>query len=71
MPAPILNVVAALLLLSGCTTDASRRAAANAAIQGQAAQQISRICALPQSEREAEIEKIKAEADIVVHCGEE
>lgn len=68
MPVPIL---AALVLLSGCTTEAQRRAAENAAIRKQAAQEINRICALPQPEREAELERIKTESGMVVHCGKE
>lgn len=68
MPFPVLAV---LVFLSGCTTGAQRRAAENAAIQKQAAQEISRICALPKPERDAELERIKTESGMVVHCGEE
>jgi carbamate kinase len=64
-------VLVAFGLLGGCATDAQRRAAENAAIQKEAAQEIRRICALPQPQRDAELERIKTESGIVLQCGSE
>jgi len=64
-------VVAALVLLGGCITEAQRRAAENAAIQKQAAHEVRRICALPPAERDAELQRIEKESGIVLHCGTE
>jgi hypothetical protein len=59
-----------LIAITACSTAGQRRAAENAAIQDSAAKEIRRICALPQSERQAEIQKIKDEAGVVVACGQ-
>jgi hypothetical protein len=63
--------LALLVMLSGCATEARRKAAENEAIKRAAAQEISRICALPQAEREAELERISRESGMIVHCGKE
>jgi hypothetical protein len=62
-------MLAALMLLSACTTPAQRRAAENTAVQKEAAQEITRICALPDADREAAIKKLKAESGMVIYCG--
>jgi hypothetical protein len=61
--------LAGLILLTACSTAGQRGAAENATIQQNAAKEIRRICALPESERQAEIQKIKDEAGVVVACG--
>lgn len=60
----------ALLSLSGCASE-QRKAEENARMQREAAQEVRRICALPAAEREAELEKVRRESDIVVFCGSE
>jgi hypothetical protein len=62
------SIIAALALLGGCTTEAQRKVAENMAIQKQAAQEVRRICALPQAQREAELRRLRAESAIVVEC---
>jgi hypothetical protein len=66
-----LPALAALGVLSGCSTEAHRRAAEAAAIQKEAAREIKRICALPLAERAAELERINKESGIVVQCGKD
>ena len=61
--------VAIVLALLGCTTPAQRQAAENARVEKQAAQEINRICALPEAEREAELKKIKDQSGMVLYCG--
>lgn len=66
---PRFLLLSAYVLLTACTTSQQRRAQENEAIQMRAAKEIARICALPQSDRQAEIDKIKKESGIVVYCG--
>lgn len=67
----LLPALAALGVLCGCATEAQHRATENAAVQKEAAKEIKRICALPASERAAELERINKESGIVVQCGKE
>lgn len=60
--------LALLVALAGCS-NAQRQAAENAQMQKEAAQEVRRICDLPAAEREAELEKVRSESDIVVFCG--
>ena len=66
--APKVAMLAELIVLAACST-AQRKAAENASIQQDAATEIRRICALPESDRQVEIQKIKDEAGVVVACG--
>ena len=59
-----------LIPLAACTS-AKQRAAEEARLQKEAAQEVRRLCDLPPAEREAELEKIRKESDIVVFCGSE
>jgi hypothetical protein len=59
----------ALAVAGGCSTPAERQAAQNARIEKQAAQEINRICALPDAKREAELKKIKDQSGMVLYCG--
>jgi hypothetical protein len=59
----------ASLVLVGCATAEQKKAAENAAIQKRAATEIERICALPEAQREAEIQKIKDQSGMVLYCG--
>lgn len=61
----------AVLVVAACSTAAQRKAADIAAINKQAAQEIKRICALPEPERQAEIKRVKDESGVVVYCGKE
>jgi len=63
-----LLILAPFILLSACTTPAQRRAAENAAIQKQAAQEITRICSLPEADREVALKKLKEESGVVLYC---
>jgi hypothetical protein len=58
-----------LLMLAACQTQAEQQAAKNAEINRRAAAEISRICALPDAEREAELQKIKEQSGVVLYCG--
>ena len=58
-----------LVVITACSTAGQRKAAENASIQQNVATEIRRICALPESERQAEMQKIKGEAGVVVACG--
>jgi hypothetical protein len=60
---------ATLVLLTGCTTSQQRRAQENDAVRTKAAQEIRRICSLPDSEREAEIKRVEDESGMVITCG--
>jgi len=40
----------------------------NAAIQKQAAQEITRICSLPEADREVALKKLKEESGVVLYC---
>ena len=55
--------------LSGCETPAQRQAERNAEINRKAAAEISRICALPEDQRETELKKIKDQSGMVLYCG--
>jgi hypothetical protein len=58
-----------LALFAACQTDAERKAAENAHIEKQAAQEANRICSLPDAQRELELKKIKEQSGIVLYCG--
>jgi len=57
------------MVLTACSTTAERGAGENTAIQKEAAQEIRRICALPEPERQAEMQRVKNESGVVVQCG--
>ena len=58
----------ALLALAGCQTAQQRKAAETAATNKQAAQEITRICALHGAEREAQLKKLKAASGLDLYC---
>jgi len=60
----------ASLALTACATRAERTATEQAALRQQAAQEIDRICALPEAERQADIRKIKEESGLELQCAE-
>lgn len=62
-------VLTAAMLVGGCETEAQRRAAENVAIKKEAAREIDRICSLPESERAAELKKLKDESGYELFCG--
>lgn len=51
---------------SGCSAPPER--ADNSLVQTQAAQEIHRICALPEPERAAEIQKVKDQSGVAIDC---
>jgi predicted small secreted protein len=72
--APVKTLLPAALIVlamvvTACSTTAQRGAGENAAIQSEAAHEVRRICALPESQRQAEIQKIRVESGVVVTCG--
>jgi hypothetical protein len=72
--APVKTLLPAALILlatvfTACSTTAQYPSAENAAIEKDAAQEIHRICALPESQRQAEIQKIRVASGVVVTCG--
>jgi hypothetical protein len=67
--APNVSALAGLIVLASCSTAGQRKAAENASIQQNAATEVRRICALPEPERQAEIQKIKDAAGVVIACG--
>jgi hypothetical protein len=66
-PLPILVWLAASVL-AGCETAQQRKAAENAAVNKQAAEEIARICALHGAEREEELKKLKAASRLDLYC---
>jgi hypothetical protein len=60
---------ATLVLLTACATPQQGRAKENVAVRAQAAQEIHRICSLPDPEREAEIKRVKDESGMLITCG--
>jgi hypothetical protein len=61
------SLVLASALLCGCDTSRGRRAE-DAAVRSQVSQEISRICALPEPQRQAEIDRIKQEHGMAIVC---
>ncbi len=57
-----------VVTLAACHTAVQRRATENAAIQSEAAQEVRRICALPASDRQAQIQRIRTESGVVMTC---
>lgn len=59
------------LVLAACTTAEQRqRAAENAEIKRQAANEVDRICALKSPEREAALDELKKKSGYELHCAE-
>jgi len=56
-----------LLLLAACSMG-QRTAVENQAVRAKAAQEIHRICALADPEREAEIKRVKDESGLLIAC---
>jgi len=61
----------AILAIAGCGAQQHRKATASAAIKKQAADEITRICALHGAEREAELKKLKAASGMDLYCAHE
>ena len=69
MTSLIVPALSLLTLLAACTTPSQRRAAEKAALDQQAAQEISRICALPEPDRTNELKKIEEQHGTMLFCG--
>lgn len=67
MPRLALLIIAMPILLAACATQ-HQKSQQNEAIRKRAAQEIARICALPEADRQAEIERIKKESDVAIYC---
>jgi hypothetical protein len=65
------HVLLALLLLCGCTTDASHRAARDTSASKEVAAEIARICAHSEPQRQAEVAKVQREAGMSIVCSGE
>jgi hypothetical protein len=61
--------LASVIVLGACTTAAQRKAAETAEIEREAARELRRICALPESERATEIKRLEDESSMTVNCG--
>jgi len=61
-------ILAGALALSGCETNAQLKAAEARKTTQAGAQEINRICALPQAEREAQLKKLETESGVVLFC---
>ncbi len=59
------------LTLTACTTTAQRKAAERAAIEKEAAQEIARICALPEPQRQAELARLRKETAMALYCAKQ
>jgi len=55
------------LFIVGCA-DQDPRKAENAKLRKQVSQEIARLCALPDPERQAQIDKVKAESGMAIVC---
>ena len=66
-----LLTLAGVMVLGACSTAAQRRAAETSEIEREAAKEIRRICALPESERAAEIKRLQTESSMTVNCGKD
>lgn len=60
--------LAVLIPLAACSSG-QRKAEEEAQLRQETAQEVRRLCDLPTAEREAELAKVRNEADIVVFCG--
>jgi hypothetical protein len=70
-PATAFIIVVLGIGLVACATPQQRKAVEDATLQREASREINRVCSLPEAERAAEIEAIKAESGMVVLCGKE
>lgn len=60
----------ALLPVAGCESQAQRdKAVQDAAIRREGADEIKRICALPEPERDQELQKLRERSGVVLYCG--
>ena len=55
--------------LAACSIAPGHPTADNAAVQAEAAQEVHRICTLPDEERQAEIRRIKDQSGVAIGCG--
>ncbi len=60
-------MVGIMSLLAACTSAVAHRKT-DAAVQKEAVREIRRVCALPESERESEIRKVKEQSGFVIVC---
>jgi hypothetical protein len=62
-----LAILLVSLLVYGCA-DQPRHKAADARVRKQVSEEVARICALPESERQTEIDRVHTEAGMVIIC---
>lgn len=58
----------ALTAVAGCAT-APQQTVQTTPFQGDLSERINRTCALPESERQVELDKLKNETGFVLYCG--
>ncbi|MBS0420032.1 MAG: hypothetical protein JSR66_20135 [Proteobacteria bacterium] len=63
-------ILAGSLVLSGCGTAAPRSGADPGKTTQIALQKIDRICALPHAERDAQLNKLKAQTGVFLVCSQ-
>jgi hypothetical protein len=61
-------VALVVFTLAACQTAQQRKAAENAAVNKQAAQEIKRICGLHGAERDTELRKLRAASGLDLYC---
>jgi hypothetical protein len=70
MAATTAFILTCSLVLSGCSTPATRKPVDAGKTTQKAVQKIDRICALPPAERDAQLKKLEAETGVVLACSE-
>jgi hypothetical protein len=63
-----LLTIATPIFLAACATQPQQKTQENEAVRKRAAHEIARICALPEADRQAEIDKIKQESGVAIYC---
>jgi hypothetical protein len=69
-PIPLVTALCLGLAINACETPRQHKAAEDAAIKKQAADEIARICALHGAEREAELQKLKDASGMELYCAD-
>jgi hypothetical protein len=67
----LFSALTALCTVSACATHTAREPVEKAIVKRQAAQEVERICALPEPEREAERKKVEQESGFIIYCAGE
>jgi hypothetical protein len=69
MPSLKILILGGITMLAACASPAVQKGTDNvAAVQKEAADEIRRICALPEPDRDGEIRKVKQESGFAIVC---